>query len=242
MLSLSANELLDVWDQGQGRPQTERALLLLEAVCREADWGEISRWSIGRRDGLLLTLREHLFGIPIQSVMACPLCGERLELDFTTTDIRAAALEAPLLSVSLDGYEAAIRLLDTSDLWAAGAAGDVAAIARRLLRSCVVRAEYEAEAVDSEDLPDTVVAEINRRLAEADPQADTQIALTCPACGHAWTALLDIGAFLWAEVETWAARTLHGVHRLAAAYGWREADILALSPRRRQFYLDLVGE
>ena len=153
--------------------------------------------------------------------MACPLCGERLELDFTTTDIRAAAPEAPLLSVSLDGYEAAIRLPDTSDLWAAGAAGDVAAIARRLLRSCVVRAEYEAEVVECEDLPDTVVAEINRRLAEADPQADTQIALTCPACGHAWTALLDIGAFLWAEVETWAARTLHGVHRLAAAYGWR---------------------
>jgi hypothetical protein len=32
------------------------------------------------------------------------------------------------------------------------------------------------------------------------------------------------------------------VHRMASAYGWREADILAMSAFRRQRYLELIGE
>ncbi|HSB10234.1 MAG TPA: phage baseplate protein, partial [Blastocatellia bacterium] len=31
------------------------------------------------------------------------------------------------------------------------------------------------------------------------------------------------------------------VHTLASAYGWRESDILNLSPWRRQLYLTLVN-
>ncbi len=31
------------------------------------------------------------------------------------------------------------------------------------------------------------------------------------------------------------------VHALARAYGWREADVLAMSEARRHFYLELVG-
>jgi len=34
---------------------------------------------------------------------------------------------------------------------------------------------------------------------------------------------------------------LSDVHTLARAYGWRERDILTLSPTRRQFYLNMVG-
>jgi hypothetical protein len=30
------------------------------------------------------------------------------------------------------------------------------------------------------------------------------------------------------------------VHLLARAYGWRETDILALSARRRQSYIELI--
>lgn len=36
---------------------------------------------------------------------------------------------------------------------------------------------------------------------------------------------------------------LYDVHLLAQAYGWSEASILAMSPKRRQTYLDwVVGE
>ncbi|HXI74354.1 MAG TPA: hypothetical protein VNG94_02120, partial [Pyrinomonadaceae bacterium] len=82
---------------------------------------------------------------------------------------------------------------------------------------------------------------VAKRMAEADPQADLRLDLSCPACGHRWQALFDIDSFFWSEINAWAQRVLTEVHALASAYGWRERDILDLSPRRRQFYLGLVS-
>jgi hypothetical protein len=48
-------------------------------------------------------------------------------------------------------------------------------------------------------------------------------------------------SFFWMEVESWAYRILRQVHALASAYGWSEGDILAMSPWRRQFYLEMVS-
>src|SRR5262249_55645931 len=64
--------------------------------------------------------------------------------------------------------------------------------------------------------------------------------LRAPACGHGWQADLDVGAFVLAEVDAHAARLLGEVHGLAHAYGWSEADILALSTARRRRYLELA--
>ena len=47
--------------------------------------------------------------------------------------------------------------------------------------------------------------------------------------------------YLWKEVLIEARRLLREVNALARTYHWREADILALSPRRRQAYLELAG-
>jgi hypothetical protein len=65
--------------------------------------------------------------------------------------------------------------------------------------------------------------------------------LTCPQCAHQWQAPLDIVSFLWSEVHAWAIRLLREIHELASAYGWSEAEILALSPWRRRAYLELVN-
>jgi hypothetical protein len=59
------------------------------------------------------------------------------------------------------------------------------------------------------------------------------------ACGHE-TTQLDTAALLWDEITARAGALLHEVHRLASAYGWSEAQILALSPARRARYLALV--
>jgi hypothetical protein len=66
-----------------------------------------------------------------------------------------------------------------------------------------------------------------------------QLALVCPTCGSGWAVAFDIVAFFWTELQAWAQRMLRDIHTLARAYGWREADILALSPLRRQVYLEL---
>ena len=52
--------------------------------------------------------------------------------------------------------------------------------------------------------------------------------------------MFDIVSFFWAEIDAWARRVLREVNVLARAYGWRESDILALSPVRRQIYLSMV--
>ncbi len=83
--------------------------------------------------------------------------------------------------------------------------------------------------------------EIEAFLAKTDPQAETLIDLTCPACGHGWTVALDIGSFLWTRWNALAKRLLREVHVLARAYGWREPDILALSWIRRQAYLEMAS-
>jgi hypothetical protein len=90
-------------------------------------------------------------------------------------------------------------------------------------------------------LPAAVVDAVAKEMAEADPQADVQVAVACPMCGHRGRATFDIVSFLWSEVDAWACRILREVHTLASAYGWCERDILALSPVRRQFYLAMVG-
>lgn len=84
-------------------------------------------------------------------------------------------------------------------------------------------------------------AELAQAMAQGDPQADLQLALCCPQCEHAWQPPFDIARFLWQELHAWALNLLREVDALAQAYHWTEADILGLSPRRRQAYLELCA-
>jgi hypothetical protein len=93
-----------------------------------------------------------------------------------------------------------------------------------------------------EDLPPEVVAAVSERMAEADPQADVQLALACPQCEHHWHTPLDIVSFFWSEINALALRLLNDIHTLASAYGWKEADIVAMAPTRRQAYLELIHQ
>ena len=61
-----------------------------------------------------------------------------------------------------------------------------------------------------------------------------------PACGGAWQGVLEVIDFLWAEIRTRARRLLQEIDALARAYGWREAEILALSDARRGLYVQMA--
>jgi len=63
----------------------------------------------------------------------------------------------------------------------------------------------------------------------------------CPGADR-FDAGFDIGSFLWAELDAWAARILGEVHELASVYGWSEHDILEMSAVRRQAYLHLIAQ
>ncbi|HEV2844284.1 MAG TPA: phage baseplate protein [Thermoanaerobaculia bacterium] len=236
MRPLSAQELLDAWERGLGEPPVRRALLLVAAACPGADSEDLARESVGRRDARLLTLREWTFGPRLVSLASCPICAERLETSFDVADIRVAShedvAEEPI-TLTVSGIELTFRLPNSADLLALTAAENVDGARRRLLGRCLL-------GTGADDLSEDALQAVARRMAEADPQGDVELSLICPACGHSWLAAFDIASFFWTEVDAWARVLLHEIHILASAYGWRESDILALSPWRRRSYLELI--
>jgi hypothetical protein len=243
MRALSASEWLAVWECGQAQPWPERALGMLAAACPELPLETLAGLSIGQRDAWLLTLREWTFGPHLAGLAVCPRCGERLELACNVADIRVPLAEEPenTLSLQVAGYEVSFRLPTSLDLIAIAASAAAAAPHQQLLERCLLAVRQHGTEQASVPLPLEVEQVVVARMAQADPQADIQLALSCPGCGHHWQALFDIVSFFWNEINAWAGRLLRDIHTLASAYGWREADILALSPWRRQAYLEMVN-
>jgi len=103
----------------------------------------------------------------------------------------------------------------------------------------VLEAAHAGRSVALDALPAAVVDAVVGQIAETDPQADITLRLACSECGHGWDAAFDIASFLWAEIAARARQLVYEVHALARRYGWREADILAMSPARRQLYLEV---
>jgi len=242
--ALSAQAVLLAWEQAQGMPLQQRALALLQLA-----WPDVApqRWGtlpLGARDGRLFTLFELLFGHALEALADCPACGEALELQLRTVDLcpepAGAGDEAPP-PLQCDGYELAYRLPCSDDLGALQrAAGDADAAVRCLVERCLLHARRAGRPVAAADLPPAVVERLQQDMAERDPGADIRIALSCPACEHAFERRFDIGDYLWQEIEDWAERTLAEVHLLASAYGWTEAQVLALGAGRRRRYIAMA--
>ncbi|WP_327190343.1 hypothetical protein [Streptomyces xinghaiensis] len=129
---------------------------------------------------------------------------------------------------------------------AAAGSGPAAPARRMLLARCIVSAVRNGEPVPGDRLPDALPERVRRRIAEAaeraDPAAEVTLHVTCPECGEATPAELDIASYLWTELDSWARDLLLDVHLLATAYGWSEPEILALSPLRRRYYLELCAD
>jgi hypothetical protein len=246
MRTLPASELLAVWERGADRTPGERALVLLAGACPETAADELAGLSIGRRDALLLELRERTFGPDLVSVASCPACCERLETSLRTADLFAepeAEAAGPLELIS-GGWRVRFRVPNSLDLAAMASLGcaDEASGRALLLVRCVLAADHGGRPAAAAELPAEVVAALGEQMERSDPQADVRIVLGCPACGHRWESVFDILSFFWSELAAWAEHTLREVHLLASAYGWREPDVLALGLPRRQAYLRMVAE
>jgi hypothetical protein len=254
MRVLAASDLLNVWERTGHAGPLQQALALLSAACPDREPDALADLSIGHRDALLLGLRAATFGPHLTGVVDCPACGEQIEIAVNVADLQvdarppaalgaaAGGIAAPPeeVAVEADGYTLRLRPPSTRDVMAASQL-DVANAPRAIVWRCVVSAHRDGSAVPAGEVPEAVLAVAEQRLAEADPRADVRLRLACPACGEHTTTLLDIVSFFWREIDAWACRILREVHTLASAYGWTEEAILALSPFRRQCYLELVG-
>lgn len=243
MHPLSAAQLLDAWEQGLSEPACRRALPLLAAAFPGFSIDAVEALNVGERDRWLLTLREWTFGSRLVSIANCSECEERLEWAVDTGDLYVERPTEPTDSLSLatEGYRISFRTPNTGDLAAIAGCADITTAHSALLERCVLKAEFGSQEIPAGQLPNEIVTAIAKRMAESDPQGDLEFDLVCPACGKNWQALFDIESFFWSELNAWAQRILLEVHLLARAYGWREIDILNLSPWRRQFYLGLAS-
>jgi T4 bacteriophage base plate protein len=248
MRALSDSELLDIWEFGQSKLPVEKALILLESACPESSIELLARLSIGERDSLLLTLRELTFGRSVTGIAVCPSCDERLELEFSTDEIRVRNETIPekALSICFNGYEISFRLPNSLDLLDLKIDDDLntddclLSPRRKLLERTILKISSKDEEIPMENLTIEMENAINKHMSELDRQADISIAVSCLSCGHKWEPVFDIISFFWNEINNWAFRTLREVHALALGYSWSEAEILAMSENRRQLYLEML--
>jgi hypothetical protein len=242
---LSPAATLDLWADAERRGPVERTLVLAAAGGDDgAGPGDLVRLPLGRRDSRLLSLHLALGGRTLEATAACPACGEQAEFAVPADVlVKRAGEGVPPAPVEVDGFVVAWRPPDSADLAAAaGEAGDAAVAERVLLSRCVLSATGPDGEVARTELPLGVRAALAQAMAEADPLAEVLVDVSCPACGTAFVADLELGGFVWAELRAHAQRLLRDVAVLARAYGWTEPDVLALDEPRRAAYLELARE
>jgi len=224
MHTFSGQEIVRLWEIGISQHPLDRALTLLMAAFPEASRERLALLSIGRRDAYVFALREQTFGSRLRSLAV----AASME---TTEEVYRLATG--------DG-EVQFRLPNSLDLAEIAGSRDVASARTTLARRCVLGASRDGGEIAGEQLPETLLAAMAAQMDTCDPLAAMNISLDCTACGHQWTLLFDIVSFFWTEITAQAKRLLREVHTLASHYGWREADILAMSAVRRQLYLEMV--
>ncbi|MFG2972188.1 hypothetical protein ACGFYY_04150 [Streptomyces sp. NPDC048331] len=248
MRTLPAGEVLRLWDECRDASPQARALAL--AATADDDTGRAvppAERPIGRITAQLLRLRDALAGPRMTATVGCPGCRGTVEFQATTEALLALEDKIvdsppPLLH---GGYEVVWRCLSYEDLRAVAElpeADDPDKGALLLLQRCLLSLRHEEHPRTSSavDLPDPVRQALTDAMSSADPLADLLVDLRCPDCELAFTADLDVAAFVWAELEARGRQLLLDVDALARSYGWSESEVLALSEQRRASYLRIV--
>jgi hypothetical protein len=224
-------ELLALAESGERVPERVRALL--GAAFPGEDLEDDTP---GARNRRLIALRRTLFGRRIACVAACDRCGALLEMELDTEGLLAEhGPESPGRVNVPHGERNLIFRVPTM--------ADVERAALEPERELAVRALAQACSLDGggEHLHDrSLLTALAAAFEAADPLGHIALDLACPACGAGTQPAVDLGALLWKEICDLARRLIGEVHALASAYGWSEADILALPATRRQRYLELL--
>jgi len=232
----NASDLDVVFDEAD-RAGTVTCLL---AACvtgedgRAVDTDTAWDWTLNQRLQALIAMRLAGGETSLALHAACMQCGEAMQLDL---DLRALAGDpvAPRFAWrGDDGVELMLRLPSGRDLqrWMHDGVQSHEALAASLI-----------EAVAGQPVG-TRAAAVDAWLPALDDAFDAHDRLTalrlqtrCPACAHDNTIACELEALLLAGFARTQAAMLDDVLRLAAAFHWSEAEILALPRWRRAHYL-----
>lgn len=230
------------------RSRAEQITRLLERCVIRLGAGEPTLAAVqslvaGDREALLLHLRAAAFGQQLDCQLDCPVCGEAMDLELSVHELLVPPYPDPQRDYEavLDGGERIrFRLPTGGDLEdAARSSADPERAAIGLLERCVIDAGHGAE---PRSLPGRLREELAQRLAEADPQAEVALVMSCPECGADVRAVLDAAEALFGELAADEVELYGEIHSLALHYHWSERDILALEVTSRRRYLALLAD
>lgn len=218
-------------------------MLLLALCLPESEPAALARVCLGERDDRLLGLRAELFGDRLEAYAACPKCAAGVEVELSVRALRERRSPPDVSDIPLVAgvLRARAKLPDSLDLAAAVRSQSAAQARDTILARVIWELERDGERIELERIDASERAALSEALGEADPRAETLLALACTDCSAEWQAPLDIAEYVWRELEREVRRLLDVVAALARSYGWSEAAILAMGRRRRQAYLDRVG-
>lgn len=239
MISFDAYDLIALWEKESALSSAQRGLLLLALANPQQSRQALGAMTVGQRDRILLDMRRQLFGDQVEGIVHCSRCDETLELCVNISDFLAVSAESSArTSLRVGEYDITFRLPTVDDALSVERHRERHDARRSLLQGCILSANRGDASVDPQEIDDITLARIAQCMEELDPLAEIQLSITCADCEHSESILLDIASYLWAELITEAERLLDEVRLLASQYGWREMDIVAMTGRRRQFYLD----
>lgn len=183
---------------------------------------------------LAVAVAELATGQAIEVTLPCA-CGETASLELTAAELLAFARDRAAGRTELDVGGVRVRIPVGRDqlrwLELGRARASDADLARGVLSQLA-----GGVALEDADLP-----AIERALAEADPLVDFQIDSSCPDCGAALHAAVDLEAIALGRLRRVQRTLIEEVHALASAYHWTEEQIVALPAWRRGEYLALTG-
>jgi hypothetical protein len=234
---MNGSALLCAWETASVQPRGTRAAALLRAL-NDADAVGLD---IGRREREALRVCASIAGAVFDAEACCGQCGERMDITLPMNALDADPDSCD--EIVHDGWRIGLCVPTTQQVMAAlhddpgDDDGQTALFAR-----CVRFAEREGQSVCARDIPPALRERCEAQLDRLAPLANLALAVHCPACGCSDMLPFDAGEFAIERIGYWAEDELDMVARLCMLYPWSEAQVLAMTPWRRQFYFDRAEE
>ena len=86
---------------------------------------------------------------------------------------------------------------------------------------------------------ESIIAEA---LSTMDPLVAFSVSCVCPTCSFSNEVSIDLEDIALTRLKRRQLALLREIHELASHYGWTEAEVLAISPKRRARYLAMIEE
>lgn len=217
----------------------------LLAACHAQPADSRGLWSLtlAERIGALVHIVVQTEGgDSVALTLRCPHCAEALELAVPCPVLLQEAQRSrsePEIEVAL-GTSRSVRVRRPTGAdqraWRTQIYSSEEEAVAAILHSLTAPAEMHC-ALNSADLQ-----RISDAMEAFDPLASFQVTTLCPSCGAEATVPVDLEATLLMRLRARQRALLAQVHRLAAAYGWTEEQVLDIPAHRREQYLQLVEQ